>query len=90
MKATPLDAVWVGCIIIVNVLYFIRKGILARHGIMTGLLDLELKDWSRLRELAEKQPSATRRMVYLGVNAGFALFFALAVAMLIVSRSLRR
>lgn len=86
MSPQPLDYVWITCIVLANVLYFVRKGILSQHGISTGPFDLELKDWSRLRQLAVDQTDPKRRKMYLAVNTGFALFFILGIILLVIAR----
>jgi len=87
ISAQPLDLPWLTCLVLAYVFYFMRKSILNWHGISTGILDLDLKDGSLLRELAEDQAAPKRRKVYLAVNTGFALFFVLAILLLITSRA---
>jgi len=86
MDPEPLDYVWITCIIMVNVLFFIRKGILADHGHRTPYIDTALRDRKLFRELAEKEASPLRRRCYHLLNNSIPILFILGVLLLILAR----
>ena len=88
MTPEPWDYVWITCIILVNVLLFLRKGILAKHGHVTPYIDLKLRDRQLLRELADSSESPTVRMLYHLVNIGIPVLFIIGVVVLVVYRAI--
>ena len=81
MTPQYLDRVWISCIVIANVLYFVQKGIVAIHGGKTSLLyDPFFRDWRGLFRIAREESRRTRKALYYALQVAiFLLFIAGAV-----------
>jgi len=87
MQAQPLDYIWISCIVIVNILFFVRKSILLNHGFKTGLLDLELKDWKMLKELSTRDEQCRFSCYYKILNISISVLFVCGLLVLLCTRT---
>ena len=88
MQSTPWDIIWITCIVLCNVLFFVRKAILADHGYPFSLIDLELKDGPHLRQVIASTPEGRKKMWLQILNRGVGTSFALGVIVLLAVRAL--
>jgi len=88
MQIHPLDYIWIFCIVMVNILFFIRKIILLNHGYKTGiLLDLEFKDWKMLKELSSKDENSRFSRYYKILNISIPVLHFCGVFVLVCTRT---
>jgi hypothetical protein len=77
MKILFVDYIWITFILIVNVLFFIRKGILFKHGHRVAVF-FGTRDSMLFRKVAESQDSISRRKFYNAINLAIPILFILA------------
>ncbi len=80
------DSVWVACIVAANVIFFVRKIILAKHGHPFQFLDLAVKDGCRLRALAARQGDTKVKLFYNWINWSLRLLFVSGLFILVLTR----
>ncbi len=80
------DFVWVVCVVVSNVLFYIRKSILVKHGHRIDFMDFEMKDRCRLKEIISTEPSVEKKRVMTLLNNSIWIFFLLGVVVLVLFR----
>lgn len=79
------DGIWIACIVAVNVLFFMRKIILAKHGYGIGFLDYGM-DHKRFRSIATNEISSIRRLFFTAINILIPVLFISALIGVILVR----
>ena len=79
------DVIWIMFIVLANILFYIRKGILANKGYKMSFLDLEFKDSQKLSDIVKKEQNTIRIFIYKVVNLGIKIFFFLGVTLFVLS-----
>ena len=85
MKCIILDYFWITIIIIVNVLIFIRKGILTKYGYCFHLLDLLLDDRKKLANVIKNTNDIKKKKYYILVNRAIPILFITGILLCIIS-----
>lgn len=85
-EITWQDDSWIGCILITNVVFFLRKAVLAHYGYRFDLFDLNFKDWERIQSIADQQPHMTAKRLLHILNWSFIGFFVLGVILALLLR----
>lgn len=80
------DLFWIMCIIVANLLFFLRKGILAQQGYGISFFDLEFQDSKRLLEIIKRETLTSRRVFYQTVNLGIKVSLLLGVIWFVIVR----
>ena len=92
-KQFQLDIIWADCIwasgiVIVNILYYMRKTVLLRYNCKTGFFDFWFEDRGKLKAIIKDETSLVRRRIFKSINAGIPLLFILSVAIMVLIRIL--
>lgn len=83
MKPGPLDNIWVTSIVLVNVLYFIRKAILAKHGYRWSPFDL-FEDWKRMKKVIDEEEDLEKRHLYVRLNRSIPILFVFTIVFFVI------
>jgi hypothetical protein len=81
-----LDYIGLFFVILANVCFYFRKGILAKNGIETGMFDPYFRDHGKLNSLIEKLSDPKLVQFYQKVNYGFPVCMGLSVFFFVISR----
>ena len=88
MYINNLDYVWISFIVIVNVLFFMRKFIVISydHGIKISSIIFDIGyDRKRLKEIAKQQASDKKRFLFMTINLLIPVLFIIGIVIAIIS-----
>ena len=83
MYINNLDYVCISCIVLVNILFFVRKYIVTSYGYGISIIDISY-DRKRLKEIA-KQASNNKRLLFMTINFLIPALFIIGIVISIFS-----
>ena len=75
MEISFWDYFWVLGILLVNLLIYVRKGILSEHGYRFCIVDYFFDDRQRLSEIIAKEQNPGKKRFYKSINVCIPLLF---------------
>ncbi|MBU1043862.1 MAG: hypothetical protein KJ915_05625 [Candidatus Omnitrophica bacterium] len=82
MEATWMDYIGITCILIANILFYIRKMILSKYGFELDIIDSKLIDFKRFKDIIATKVQGEKKKKYTLINNSIKVFFFLGVLIL--------
>ncbi len=83
MTPSVLELASYVCVVMGNILFFVRRAIIRAHGYRTSYMLGLSRDWRPLSEIAEKEPSVLLKRLYRALNISIAVLFGTLLVLFI-------